>query len=551
MLKELQPLEPKLKQILYGCVEHVQATKAALYLTASLDLNDKTYEIVTSYQFSDPARRVVKGIDDVVDRLAVKRDAFFVNGLASETRFSEMMFRQGNDRFLASPLFARGRMVGFIDMRDKAGRKPFEPADLVEAKSIGDQVLALLSSHGLFGLAPIPVEQTESPASLRASMPTLAIPRVVEPAPPSTDERGEPSPEARRAIEAARATMARRQHSQLNSGKRLVGDEDLEGARLLLPAALAIPGTIVAALTVTRGVSEPQSILSISTLTAEANEALQKHIRSWLQRANQPLTAPIAPRISYPFGAHVEAITSSRIAALASAAVNTRSLDGLVLLTLGFDRPPEPQSQRAIRLFLRQLEQAIDASAASRDRQAVAEKLLEPDFQKFPELADHTRQVSTIAHLFALSLDLPRSEAETIRIAGLVHDIGLRLLDYDRLYRRPNLTGEELRMMAEHPIIGAALIEPLLGNEIAQIVLRHHERVDGKGYPSRMTGNNIPMGSRIIQICDAWVAMTARHSYQAPFSAADAAHRIREGAGTQFDDALVQRFLSVIDELTA
>lgn len=550
MIKELQPLEAKLKQILYGCVEHVQATKAAMYLTASLDLNDKTYEVVTSYQFNDPARKVVKGIDDVVDRLAVKRDAFFVNGLGSDTRFSEMMFRQGNDRFLAAPLFARGRLLGYIDMRDKAGRKPFDSADLIAARSIGEQVLALLASHQLFGLAPIPVEQLE-PVSSRASMPTLSMPQVSVPAMPVPEGRGDPSPEARRAIEAARASMARRQHTQANAGKRLIGDEDLEGSRLLLPAALAIPGTVLAALTVTRGVSEPQSIMSISTLTAEANETLQKHIRSWLQRANQPLTAPIAPRISYPFGAHVEAITSSRIAALASAAVNTQSLDGLVLLTLGFDRTPEPQTQRAIRLFLRQLEQAIDASAAARDRQAVAENLLEPDFQKFPELADHSRQVSTIAHLFALSLDLPRSQAETIRIAGLVHDVGLRLLDYDRLYRRPNLNGEELRILAEHPIIGAALVEPLLGNEIAQIVLRHHERVDGKGYPSRMTGNNIPMGSRIIQICDAWVAMTARHSYQAPFTSEDATQRMREGAGTQFDDALVQRFLSVIDELSA
>lgn len=550
MIKELQPLEPKLKQILYGCVEHVQATKAALYLTASLDLNDKTYEIVASYQFQDPARRVVKGNDDVVDRLAVKRDAFFVNGLGTDTRFSEMMFRQGNDRFLASPMFARGRLLGFLDMRDKAGRKPFEAADLVAAKAIGDQVIAALAALGMFGLAPIPVEASE-PVSVRASMPTLPMPQVVVPAPAAADPRAEASPEARRAIETARATMTRRQHAQSGSGKRLIRDEDLDGARLLLPAALAIPGTVIAALTVTRGVTEPQSIMSISTLTAEANETLQRHIRTWLERANQPLTAPIAPRISYPFGAHVEAITSSRIAAIASAAVNTQSLDGLVLLTLGFDRSPEPPTQRAIRLFLRQLEQAIDASAVSQDRQAIAEKLLEPDFQKFPELADHTRQVSTIAHLFALSLDLPRSQAETIRIAGLVHDVGLRLLDYDRLYRRPNLTGEELRVLAEHPIIGAALVEPLLGNEIAQMVLRHHERVDGKGYPSRMTGNNIPLGSRIIQICDAWVAMTARHSYQAPSTPEEATHRLRQGAGSQFDDALVQRFLAVVDELTA
>lgn len=548
MLKELQALEPKLKQILYGCVEHVQATKAALYLTTSLDLNDKSYEIVTSYQFTDPARKLVKGNDDVVDRLAVKRDAFFVNGLGADTRFSEMLFRQGNDRLLATPMFARGRLLGFIDMRDKAGRKPFENSDLAAARAIGDQIVTLLAAQQLFGLAPIPLEHVEP--SPRSSMPTLASPLAGVPSATPDAVRGEASLEARKAIEAARAAMSRRQHVPQNAGKRLIGDDDLEGARLLLPASLAIPGTVLAALTVTRGVSEPQTIISISTLTAEANESLQKHIRGWLQRTNQSLAGPMAPRISYPFGTHLEAVTSSRVAALASAAVNTQSLDGLVVLTLGFDQQPDSQTQRAIRLFLRQLEQAIDASAASSDRQAIAEKILEPDFQKFPELADHARQVSTIAHLFALSLDLPRSQAETIRIAGLVHDVGLRLLDYDRLYRRPNLTGEELRVLAEHPIIGAALVEPLLGHEIAQMVLRHHERVDGKGYPSRMTGTNIPLGSRIIQICDAWVAMTARSSYQSTFTPADALLRMRESAGTQFDENLVQRFLAVVDELT-
>src|SRR5215218_3782786 len=113
MLAEIKALEPQLKQIVYGCVEHVQATKAALYLSASLDLNDKTYELVTGYQFSDPGRRTVKANDDLVDRLTVKRNAFFVNGLGSDMRLSEMLFRQGTDRLLATPLFARGRLVGF------------------------------------------------------------------------------------------------------------------------------------------------------------------------------------------------------------------------------------------------------------------------------------------------------------------------------------------------------------------------------------------------------------------------------------------------------
>src|SRR5438105_4209603 len=116
VIDEVRTLEPQLKQILYGCVEHVQATKAALYLSASHDLNDKRYELVTSYQYNPADRKSVSGNDDLVDRLVVKRSAFFVNGLGTDMRFSEMLFPQGNDRMLVAPLFSRGRVVGFIDM---------------------------------------------------------------------------------------------------------------------------------------------------------------------------------------------------------------------------------------------------------------------------------------------------------------------------------------------------------------------------------------------------------------------------------------------------
>src|SRR5439155_11680675 len=114
-----------------------------------------------------------------------------------------------------------------------------------------------------------------------------------------------------------------------------------------------------------------------------------------------------------------------------------------------------------------------------RDRQRIAEKLLEPDFQRFPDLADHCREVSTLAQRFAAALELQPAQIETVRVAALVHDVGLRLIDYERLYRRAHLTPEEMRAMSEHPIIGAAMVEPLLGHDIAQAVLRHHERVDG------------------------------------------------------------------------
>ncbi|HET8796753.1 MAG TPA: HD domain-containing phosphohydrolase, partial [Thermoanaerobaculia bacterium] len=189
------------------------------------------------------------------------------------------------------------------------------------------------------------------------------------------------------------------------------------------------------------------------------------------------------------------------------------------------------------------------AGTARNDRQTIAEMIVEPDFQKYPELAEHCREVATVAQRFGKVLELSPAQVETVRLAAFVHDVGLRLLDYQRLYRKINLTAEEMRGLAEHPVVGAALVEPLLGADVAQAVLRHHERIDGKGYPSRLSGSQIPLAARVVQIVDAWVAMTSSQTYQAPISRGEALQRLKEGAGTQFDAALVEKFAAAIDEI--
>jgi HD domain-containing protein/GAF domain-containing protein len=548
MLNEVRAIEAQLKQILYGCVEHVQATKAALYLSSTRNLSEKQFELVTSYQFNDAARKLLSSSDDLVDRLSVKRNAFFVNGVGSDMRFSEMLDRQGTDRLLVTPLFASGRLVGFIDMRDKAGRKPFDAPDLEAARRIGEQVVSLLSARNLFGLAPIPVAPADTPD--RTSMHTLAA----EPIPVVLDHRYDLSQAAVRAIDSAREIMTRRQHAQ-PSGKRTFTEDDLEVVRLLLPAALAIPGAVLASFTAVGQPGNPQAIVAIGTVTDDAIETLQSHLHSWL-RENRYAAVRLHPspaQLIYPFGAQVVPIAAGGISTILSAPVNPRSFEGLVL-TVAFERTPEAQAERALNMFLRQIEQSVETAIAAgtgrSDRLLVAEKLLEPDFQKYPELLDHCREVSMMSQRLATILGLSPTEIEVARTAGLVHDVGLRLLDYDRLYRRPNLTAEELRGLAEHPIVGAAIVEPLLGPEVAQAVLRHHERVDGKGYPSRMSGDLIPLPSRIIQVCDAWVAMTAHASYRVtPLSRRDAAQKIREAAGSQFDEAVVAHFLRSLNDI--
>lgn len=552
MLSEVKALEPELKQILYGCVEHVQATKAALYLSSSKDLNDKKFEVVTSYQFNDVSRRVVSAVDDLVDRLSVKRAPFFVNGLGSDMKFSEMLFRQGTDRMLAAPLFARGRLLGFIDMRDKAGKKPFDQSDLDAARRIADDICGLLGTKRLFGLEGIPLaEVSEAPQIVVSSQRGFGTQTEAEPA---VERRTVLSSEAMHAIELARESIARRQMQA--ETRRLMSEADFEVVRLLLPAALAIPGAVLACFSAIGHAELPQAIVAIATVTADAMELLQRHLQGWLRRMNHPTIVfePTDPLLIYPFGMQVVPVSASGISTILSAPVNPQSWDGLVL-TVAFERTPEAQGERALNMFLHQVEQSVEtaiaAGAGRNDRQRVAEKLLEPDFQKFPELVKHSMQVSALAAKFAIAIGLPPQQVETVRLAGLVHDVGLRLLDYERLYRKPNVTAEEMRALAEHVIVGAALVEPVLGPDVAQAVLRHHERVDGKGYPSRMSGHTIPGAARIIQICDAWVSMTSAHSYQPPVSEEEGAWRLKQGAGTQFDEALTAQFLKHLPELTA
>ncbi len=546
MLPEVKSIEAQLKQVLYGCVEHVQATKAALYLSATSDLNQKRYEIVTSYQFNPADRKLVTGNDDLVDRLQVKRDPFFVNGLGTDQRFSEMLFRQGTDRMLAAPLFSRGRLVGFIDMRDKAGKKPFDSPDLAAARRIAEQMLNVLAENKLFGLAPIAlVEDPTKPAS--APVPQTGS---ATSAPLPTMRPGQFfSAEAMKVVEAARAQMTRRQLAPQIGNKHVLTEDDLEPVRLLLPAALAIPGAVLACFSAIGHINNPQFIVAAATVTDEAMEKLQTHLDDWLKRTNQTRLM-LRQQLSYPFEARFQPLTT--LAPIVSAPVSVQSIEGLVL-TFAFERAPDVAAQRSLKRFLRQIETAIETTISGqsnrKDRDQIAEYLLEPDFQKFPELASHCREVSVLAQRLARVMDLAPPVVETVRLAALVHDVGLRLLDYDRLYTRLNLSSEELRGLAEHPAIGAALVEPLLGADVAQAVLRHHERVDGKGYPSRMSGQQVPLASRIIQIADAWIAMTARQSYQVPISHEQAVKRMREGAGTQFDAGIVEKFLKALPEL--
>ncbi len=147
MHPEIDELRPRLKEILYDCAVDLKATKAALYL---LDPSVRKFELVADFGFRSGVRTWAGYNDPMVDRCSRGRSPFFVNSMGAEPRLSDMMFETASERLLGVPIFSRGQLVGFIDIRDKQGKQPFEQPDAAKGQSIGERVLSLLTTKNVW-----------------------------------------------------------------------------------------------------------------------------------------------------------------------------------------------------------------------------------------------------------------------------------------------------------------------------------------------------------------------------------------------------------------
>jgi HD-GYP domain-containing protein (c-di-GMP phosphodiesterase class II) len=140
-------------------------------------------------------------------------------------------------------------------------------------------------------------------------------------------------------------------------------------------------------------------------------------------------------------------------------------------------------------------------------------------------------------------------QVERIAHAALLHDVGKLGIPHEILHKRGPLSPEEWAVMAEHPIAGERILLriPELA-AIAPIVRHEHEHWDGSGYPDRLRGRNIPLGSRIILACDAYSAMTTTRPYREAMTRAAAVKELRAGAGTHFDPEVVDALLDLLGE---
>jgi HD-GYP domain-containing protein (c-di-GMP phosphodiesterase class II) len=151
----------------------------------------------------------------------------------------------------------------------------------------------------------------------------------------------------------------------------------------------------------------------------------------------------------------------------------------------------------------------------------------------------------------ASNLGLDAVEIERIAAAGLLHDIG-KVAIPDRILHKPGgLDAEEWDLMREHPVIGERILRAIPGmGAVARIVRHEHERFDGTGYPDGLSGEDIPIGSRIILACDTYHAMTSDRPYRARLAHGEAIAELARCAGTQFDPRVTEALIGCLYWLT-
>lgn len=170
---------------------------------------------------------------------------------------------------------------------------------------------------------------------------------------------------------------------------------------------------------------------------------------------------------------------------------------------------------------------------------------------KHPSMIGHSKRVSVYSLLIALALNLQHDEITKIKWASLLHDVGKLGVSKSLINKPGTLTAQEYETVKLHSLFTREVLETVTDfKELAILASSDHERYDGKGYPSGIKGDAIPLGARIISVADSFDAMTSSRPYRKAKSAEEACKELERNAGSQYDPAVVKEAIPVLRNLS-
>jgi putative nucleotidyltransferase with HDIG domain len=168
---------------------------------------------------------------------------------------------------------------------------------------------------------------------------------------------------------------------------------------------------------------------------------------------------------------------------------------------------------------------------------------------KSPWTAGHSERSTKIAVKIGDAMKLSHEDIDDLNRGGLLHDIGKLGIPIAILDKPGKLTSEETKTMQKHAQLGARILEPITAyKKIIPVVLQHHERFNGKGYPDGLKGDSINLSARIFAVADCYEAMTSDRPYRKAFDRSNAIGIIKESSGRDFDPHVVKAFLKVMEQ---
>jgi hypothetical protein len=573
----LAPEEEKYYQdFLSVLAQKWRPAKAAFY---TLDAGGAEFRLKAQFGFSrgDHLPERLGRSEPIVNQVYEHREPTFINHLNQAGKLSDAMMQATTTRMLMAPLYLDGRIMGLVDARDKAGRVPFTHDDALEiADLLRLFAIELRRVHDSKTIAQAlrePAPQIERPldppspgksparsplertsgytsAPFQASGSMRRIPASAETSPPDTGLLPSAASRTMRLVEETLAREGTPQIAAAPPGGLSV--REAEFVQLYLPSCLNYDEVEVAAVSSFLPSGASVTVSSRRPLDPDLLPALLENLEKIFAKtavpfafAREPVVRPLdAPGEGRP-------VRRADIAAIQSSVLDS-SPEGVFLFSLLYRHGPNPEAREALRsthVVLRNVLAGTRGEMRFREAyRGLVNKLIEPGIVRRTALKTHAFNVGRMARRLAVQIGVAPMDVEQVTVAAILHDIGLRELNYDTLYSKRTLTDEELQLLRTHPRVGAFLVEGIQWPyPIAPLIKHHHERWDGGGYPDGLRGEQIPLGSRIIHLCEAFDAMTGPTSYRAVLSDYQALDIIETKMGTQFDPELAPEFKRMIE----
>lgn len=552
------PLQQCLAQVIYRCLEEVGSTKAAFYI---LDPATRGFDLACHYGWPRnlPPPAHLSPLDPLLVMVSRERRGFAVNDARKVRELQSFAVGSDHPRFHLAPVYDRGDWRGLLVQRDPARGLPFNPDQQDPAiQAICEELVEAMRSAGRTEDAPTWPDETPALEAITPPRPEVSPIRVPAP-PPAALARIEPgkstapgwgAPGTSGSATAAsgashpgdpfRDILAGDPEAFLPEQQTFFWETASHLCRLAPCAAVVLwlsdPDTVRPLLAFSRfPLSNDLKHQLVGQILAQVPNLRRKDVRLLL-KAEWPERDPVAGHFTTVLPVLLEEEEVGE--------------DNLLMLLRLEDRPFTAQEQEDVRQVSRMLGFYLqEVQLHERYHQAflsVSHRILSSAEGRLPAMRAHSVNTAERSRDLARRIDLPTTEVEAVSISAILHDVGTLLLDY-RVLDKPRLSPEELAQVRTHPVLASTFLKDLyFPFNVLDIIRHHHENWDGSGYPEGLTGEAIPIGSRIIRLVEAYEMMISSTPYRAAKHEDEALAEIRKLSGSHFDPGLVAAFLDLL-----